>query len=186
MVLRRIFSALAHLSLGLAWFSMLPGCLIEDPPPYAEPQKTPPWLDLRRAVPFIDQVLVNKSGDTVQFNVPVRSEDAGDLVLASLLVDYKGEGSIKERVITVEVEPSTFDDMDRAIVFPWTIPNFKDREGCHRLTLMVTHASNVSFEDFPEPFDKTDLAVAVWWINIDTEAEASSQLLECPGTERRQ
>src|SRR5688572_20296073 len=75
------FSALARLSLiGLA-ASMSSGCLIEDPPPYTQPKQTPPRLDLVAAVPPPDQVIVRKTGDLIEFRVPVVSEDAGDRLL---------------------------------------------------------------------------------------------------------
>ena len=175
---------LAHMSLCAVLSSMMPACLIEDPPPYREPQQTPPWLDLRRAVPLIDQVLVRTTGEHVPFNVPVRSEDAGDGLVAYLVLNWVGDGSDFKRVVAVaQVEASTLDDVSRELVFNWSIDSVEVEDGCQRLTLLVTHRSNIDLE--LAMLDKGDLAMAVWWANINTDTAASGMLQNCPlATER--
>lgn len=181
MPLRSFFCRLARLSLGAVLVSMLSGCLVEDPPPYTEPQQTPAWLDLRQAVPLIDQVLVRSRGDRVPFNVPVRSEDAGDDLFAFLLLNYMGE-STNPRVLDIaQLKPSTFDDPDREdIVFDWTV-DATVPEGCQRLTLLATHKANLNLAaGLPEVFDKSDVAMAVWWADIGRDVQNSARLQECP------
>ena len=158
---------------------MLSSCLIEDPPPYTEPQQTPPRLDLRRAVPLIDQIIVRARGESVPFNVPVASEDAGDDLLAFLLLNYTGESSGAPILASARVPASTLDDTDRVIALDWSIDSRVSR-GCQRLTLQVSHVSNMDFDHLPLVFDKSDLAIAVWWANIDLGAGSSAMLTDCP------
>ena len=166
--------------------SMMSGCLIEDPPPYRQPQQTTPWLDLRLAVPFIDQVLVRDLGQTVAFSVPFRSEDAGEGLVAYLVLDLAGDGNdAKRQVAIVEVPPSTLDDPDRdPLTFEWTITE-QDvaKEGCHRLTLLVTHQSNISRNLVVD--NPNDLSTAVWWANIGTDPLDSGMLQNCPDATTR-
>ncbi len=185
MPLRGLFSKLARLSLGAVLVTMLSGCVVEDPPPYAEPQQTPPWLDLRQAVPLLDQIIVRTKGDRIQFNIPVRSEDAGDDLFAFLLFDYKGEGTDPRVLDIAQLKPSTFDDPDREdIVFDWTIDDGVEN-GCHRLTLLATHKANLNLAaGLPEVFDKSDVAIAVWWADINTIGD-SAQLQDCPSATAR-
>lgn len=180
----RAFSWLARMSLGVLLSSMMPACLIEDPPPYTEPQQTPPWLDLRQAVPLIDQVIVRNSGDFVAFNVPVRSEDAGDGLVAYLVRNWMGDGLDFTRIEGVaQVGPSTLDDLDRDLLFDWSVGTAEELNGCQRLTLLVTHNANIDAKLVVS--DKNDLAMAVWWANINTDAATSGMLQNCPlATER--
>lgn len=158
---------------------MLSSCLIEDPPPYTEPQQTPPRLDLRRTVPLIDQIIVRSRGESVPFNVPVASEDAGDDLLAFLLLNYTGEGSAASILASADVPASTLDDNSRVITLNWSIDSRVSR-GCQRLTLQVSHSRNVNFDDLPTVLDKSDLAMAVWWANIDLDAGSAGMLTDCP------
>src|SRR5688500_1094673 len=108
---RGLVSALARLSLMGVTASMLPGCLIEDPPPYTQPGKTPPRLDLQSAAPPLDQVMVHRRGDPIEFKVPVASEDAGDPVQGFLLLDYSG-GVSADLVAFGQVPASTLADVN--------------------------------------------------------------------------
>jgi len=173
----RHFLGLARLSLGLLLISMLGGCIIEDPPPYTEPKRTPPRLDLRQAAPLIDQVIVTRSGDNVAFNVPVASEDAGDPIQGILFLDLNlgNENALLKAKGIAFLDPSTLDDTMRE---PWSLEWQVDPglSGCHRLTLVVTHLSN--FGDNYKVKDKTDQAIAVWWANVN--APDPQTLVQCP------
>jgi hypothetical protein len=138
-------------------------------------------LDLRQAVPVIDQILVRSKNDRVPFNVPVRSEDAGDDLFAFLLLNYMGEGTAPRVLDIAQLKPSTFDDPDREdIVFDWTI-DASVPEGCQRLTLLATHKANLNLAaGLPEVFDKSDVAMAVWWADIGRDVQNSATLQECP------
>lgn len=166
---RRMFSGLARLSLLLLPTAMI-GCVIEDPPPYSAPRQTPPRLDLFNADPNIDSaIVVPGPGSRVVFTVPVYSEDAGDPLIANLLLNYES-GWNKEVVASDEVPPGTLDESapERSIVIDWTLGQGID-VGCNRVTLLVTHLRNQNNDStIPSPFkDDRDVAKAVWRVIVD-------------------
>ena len=160
---------------------MLSGCLVDDPPPYTQPNKTPPRLDYHHALPLLNQVIVRKTGDTLEFDVPVASEDAGEDLNSLLLLDYAG-GADPSKVVPgtgQTITASTLDDTSRHIKTKWTVSFFGEK-GCHRLTLRVTHKSNVNINNFPDVFNDTDLAEAYWWANLDADPTSGNMLVDCP------
>lgn len=166
---RRSFEGMARLSLVLLPTTMV-GCVIEDPPPYSAPQQTPPRLDLFKADPNIDLTIVRSgAGETVNITVPVFSEDAGEPLIANLLLDYDS-GWNKDLVASDEVPAGTLDDSapEREIEIDWTIGD-RVSDGCHKLTLLVTHVSNQNGDStIPSPFkDDRDVAKAVWRLIVD-------------------
>jgi hypothetical protein len=153
--------------------SMSSGCLIEDPPPFTQPEQTPPRLDLVAAFPPADQVIVRNTGDTVDFSVPVFSEDAGDRLRGVLLLDV---GSPNEFSLSRSPVPaSTLDDFERELTLSWEIRGFVT-SGCHRVTLRVSHEQNFGKDD--EVVDPKDVAVAHWMANINPEN--ATTLVNCP------
>jgi hypothetical protein len=168
---------LARLSLLLTSLSMLSGCLVEDPPPYTKPTKTPPRLDLRLATPPPDQIIVAEQGEPIRFHIPFASEDAGELVGAYMFVDYSDT-----TLNYVSVPGSTLDDLSRAIDIDYTAPNGVG-VGCHRILVRVSHDGNFA-RSFPfgTPIDDADVAEAYWWLNvIDVAAgDDGSILRNCP------
>lgn len=174
------FVGLARLSLGVAGISMLSGCLVDDPPPFVAPQKTAPRLDYSRATPGLDQVIVRNSGELIEFRIPVTSEDAGDPLQAQLLLDYGGDGAQADFLRPATMPASTLSDTNpRVFNMPWTVrPSVAP--GCHRFTLRVTHASNVPTEHPELAIDKSDLAEAFWFGNINVGPEDAGTLVNCP------
>jgi len=168
-----LFLGLARLSLMGVTASMSSGCLIKDPPPYTQPKQTPPRLDLVAALPSPDQLIVRNTGDTIAFNVPVVSEDAGDRLEAWLQLDV---GTPDEDLITTaNVPPSTLDDTSRAFTLSYTVEE-NLASGCHRFTLRVSHELN--FTSGTNVLDPKDVAEVYWWANIDPEN--STTLVNCP------
>jgi hypothetical protein len=174
------FRALARLSLVTAAASMLSGCLVDDPPPYVPPAKTPPRLDYSRAEPGLDQLLILNSGDLVTFKMPVTSEDAGDPLYATVLLDYVADSAMFGPTVSSPMPASTLEDKKRVFSLPLSIWN-KIEAGCHRFTLRVTHQSNLVL-DKPgfQVIDKADLAEAFWFANINVAAEDAGKLVDCP------
>ena len=179
--LLRRSSALARASLGLTLASMLAGCLVEDPPPYAQPRKTVPWLDLRAAVPPYDRIIERNENQSIAFNVPVVSEDAGDPLVGFLMLDYTG-GAVTQPVGTNTVRAGTFDEKDRRLDIPYVV---KAAPGCHHFTLLVTHQSNYSYADNGRVLDPADLTVALWWANIRPQEGSGEESTPCPGNQRQ-
>jgi hypothetical protein len=177
---RQRLCVLARLSLGISLVSMLPGCLVDDPPPYPEPKQTPPRLDYGSATPPLNQIINARIGDFVTFTIPSTSEDAGDGLNAFLLLDYNGEAMPFE-VSHGEMPASTLDDTSRFFEVPWLIrPG--PMPGCHRLTLRVSHKANMplSWSVLKNP---KDLAEAYWWLQLDTPAGSTENLLDCPAAD---
>ena len=173
---RSLFLVLARLSLMTALASMSSGCLIEDPPPYRQPLQTPPRLDLIGATPPIDQVIVARTGDPLEFKIPVVSEDAGDRLLGVLQLDM-GSTDEDNNVSSSFARASTLDDLERILTVPWTVKSIDP--GCHRFTLRVSHILN--FTSIPNVADPKDVAEAYWWANLDPDPEtASNTLVNCP------
>lgn len=155
--------------------SMSSGCLIEDPPPYTQPEQTPPRLDLVAATPPLDQIIVRNTGDVIDFSIPVVSEDAGDRVVAFLQLDM---GSPTEDPFVSQgfAPASTLDDLSRKL----TLPSYEVKAfltpGCHRFTLRVSHQLN--FTIGTEVEDPKDVAEVYWWANLNPENSAT--LVNCP------
>lgn len=172
--------ALARLSLGVAAISMSSGCLVEDPPPFVAPQKTAPRLDYSKATPGLDQVIVRNSGESLEFRVPVKSEDAGDGLVGNLLLDYAGEGTAITPLGFATVSASTLDDRDERVLKTTITILPKTSPGCHRITLRVTHFSNLAPGNPYQLIDKSDLAEAFWFANINVSPETAGMLVDCP------
>jgi hypothetical protein len=168
--------------------ALLTSCIVADPPQYEEPKQTPPILDLAGARPYLGDVIVidrtdnEDANDKVELKVPVRSDDQGDPLNASLWLDYSFFPSIYIGVFT-KIPPSTLDDQTRTINMVWSLgeaPPWK--AGCHPLTMLVSHESNWDNDHSRPDLVKAenDLAIATWWVNLDPEPGAAFTLKNCP------
>jgi hypothetical protein len=168
---QQALSRLARLSLlGLA-VPMLSACLVDDPPPYIQPKRTPPRLDYHQASPLLDQVIVAVTGDLLVFTIPVASEDAGEgltvqFFLDSSLADYQ------------TFPPSTLEDRSRVARFSIMVGTGL-KAGCHLFKLRVGHASTLPNGNGPS-LDPTDLAEAYWWANLNLPSDQAGMLTNCP------
>src|SRR5690349_20710558 len=82
-------SRLACRSLLLGFVSLFaPSCIVADPPEYSSAVQRAPELDLYNASPAILKILEVTANQVVPINVPVRSEDAGEQLVALLFLDY--------------------------------------------------------------------------------------------------
>ena len=175
------FQGLARVSLVAVLLSMLSGCLVDDPPPFTPPQKTPPRLDYSRALPGLDRPITKTSGELIPFSIPVTSEDAGDPLSAVLLLDYAGDGTPSDFVNGWPGPASTLNDKTRVVSVPWFVrPAMAITPGCHRLTLRVTHSSNLVKDQLVLVVDKEDLAEAYWFVNVNVSPENANLLVNCP------
>ena len=181
------FSALARGSLSLLLMTpMAPGCLVSDPPLQEAPERTAPMLDLVRAQPLVTEVIVRDisdnlaTNDRIEFSVPLRSEDAGEVVWYNLYSDYTFKGA-KSLGVQNTMAPSTFDDTSRSITFGWT-PDDSLSDGCHQLTLLASHASTWDTGAFrPDPvLSQGDVALATWWLNLNPPSDNPFTLPNCP------
>jgi hypothetical protein len=165
---------------------MLSGCLVEDPPEYTAPTRTPPRLNLTQTEPPIDQVWVTQVNEIVPFKIGVSSEDDGVALRGYLLVDYPG-GVDWPSWAANSVPASTLDDPNpRDLIFK---PSVKEELfgrdaaiGCHRITLRVAHIDNFNYDLVPLVLNPRDVAEAHWWFNVidPSSGQDGSVLTGCP------
>ena len=155
-------------------------CIVADPPEYREAVRTRPVLDVYQAIPTTTQVQVLNTNDVLKISVPVRSEDAGEVLRGAFFVDY-GVGSPGQIQNVQEVPASTYADDGRAFTLDWTVPKLAN-SGCHLLSLIVAHVS--SFRSNPSYVlnnnANNDAAIISWWLNVDAPAQSASTLSNCP------
>jgi hypothetical protein len=178
-------SALARLSLGLMATAMLSGCLVEDPPEYTAPTRTPPRLNLTQTLPPIDQIRVAQLDEVVDFQIAVSSEDAGVLVRGYLMIDYRG--GVEWSTWAGDFVPaSTLADDTRKLNFHPTVTQERfggeDATGCHRITLRVAHGDSFDYSHLPVVTNQEDVAEAYWWLNVidPSSGQDGSVLVGCP------
>ena len=171
-----VVRALARLSLcSLMMALVAAGCVVPDPPEYGVARQTPPFLNLGTSGVFGLKEYDTGEGATV--SVGVRSEDAGEDLLAQLFLNYSvGGPTINPPINFAFVSASTFDDESRQIDIPFSAPS---NAGCYQMTLLVTHYTNVL--PTKQPKDFKDVGIASWWISVVDPDDPQSVLLSaCP------
>jgi hypothetical protein len=165
--------ALRH-ALGLLAAAVAVGCL-EEPPEYTAAVRIPPIVNFSQVVPafsVVQQVMVG--ADTIHIEVPFRSEDLDEEVLAVMLLDSV-PGELPQVISDQKLPPSTFEDMSRTV--STDVTDFGS-PGCHTLTLLLTHVSNTSAFRF-EVIDES-LATRVMWVLAVNTSPADIPLSDCP------
>ena len=149
------------------------GCLVLSSPDIDDPVRTPPFFLSSTAFPDPGELLVISSEqilkeERVEFRADFVSEDAGDDVIGRYYIDY---GILNEAGLPYAISqgiplidagslsdeaPRTARVSVRANLLP---------EGCHTLTLMLSHA----FDNATEcPLDMDD-AAQITWIYVTCE-----------------
>ncbi|MDQ2645982.1 MAG: hypothetical protein M3020_19360 [Myxococcota bacterium] len=174
---------LALPSLCLSALSALAsGCLVADPPQYEEPATTPVFLDVAAAIPIVGRVIVETDLPvTIDFDIPIRSEDNGDEVAFGLLQDFGFPERTKEVFCyRATVAPGTFDETDRAVRF--RAQASEATEGCYQLTLLVSHENNWDgLRCRPDLIKGVgDTSMITWWLNVVPPGRNPNDLLNCP------
>lgn len=164
------------------------GCIVADPPQYEEPKRTPPILALSRAQPspfwlvIIDRESNVTGNSQLQVNVPVRSDDQGELIMYTLFVDYPAQDPPILLAANQREEPSTMDDESRVLDATVTMGGQVER-GCHQLTLIAAHESSWDSSTYQPRLDapKDDIAIATWWMHVDPPMNSDPYTLpSCP------
>jgi hypothetical protein len=177
---------LAWRSLSLASIMLFAGsCIVADPPEYRAPGQTRPVLNTYGAVPTQTQALILDASAGKQpkttFTVQVRSEDAGEPLRAVLFLDYQMKPG-EQRINSLPVPASTYDNVDRFISFEWT-PYVT---GCHFVTLVVAHQSSFLKGDEiqlnPLRADD-DAALVTWTVNVAVSSSDATTIASCPTRE---
>jgi hypothetical protein len=145
------------------------GCVVADPPDYGVPRQTPPFLDLNNADPSVFGLVKLESGGPGSVTVRVRSEDAGDPLVAQLFFNY-ATGTQRTAGTNLKIPASTFDDTSRSVTVTYFVPT--DLKGCQQLSLAVQHFSTYGSSD------TSDVAIATWTVAIDLDD--SDLVSDCP------
>lgn len=178
-VVRRIPSAVARCLRGtsrtgvLLWTATTAGCL--DPAPsYEAQEQIPPFIVISQVAPPLNEMVeVLVSDPTLTVQVPFRSEDLGEPLEAIFLFNSRpGQNQAVVENASVEIPPSVFEDDTRAVIQPI---NLDLDPGCHTLTMVLAHASNLRGVDLR---DEARAARATWWLYV-RGTEGSSSLDEC-------
>jgi hypothetical protein len=146
-------------------------CIVSEPAEYGVRAQTPPFLaaDAASLSPYHTHSL--NVGDTLNISVPLRSDDAGEGLFALLILDRNVVG--KHTLLSFsEIAPGDLLDTGRSV----TVSMSPQVEGCHSLTLMVTHRSNLNSSN--GSIDAADTATITWWLNI--EDKGTTLLGDCP------
>jgi hypothetical protein len=157
------------------------GCLVADPPQYEEPATTPVFLDVAAATPPVNRVIVSTALPvTIEFDVPIRSEDNGDRVAFGLQQDFGFPARTKDVFCRASLPAGTFDQTDRAVRFTALVSN--DKNGCYQLTLLVSHQDN--WDDLrcrPDLIKGVgDTSMITWWLNVIPPGQNPNDLVNCP------
>jgi len=173
-------------------------CIVADPPEYRVPVQTRPVLNQFKATPEPSKVLViYTTGRTgmptvgASFNVPVRSEDAGEDLRAILFLDYqvpRPEGATssnkgQSKIVSQKIDASTYSSTGRAFAYPWVPDSANVSQGCHFVTLIVAHRGSFqgNDEDRLDPSKAAeDAAFLTWTVNVDPPTDAVNNLINCP------
>ncbi|HEX2735391.1 MAG TPA: hypothetical protein VHM70_27500 [Polyangiaceae bacterium] len=167
-------------SVCFSWLECLSAALLstaclDEPPEYQAAVQIPPIVNFSQVVPSPSVVKQLMTGqDSLHIEVPFRSEDLDEEVLAVLLLDVV-PGQLPQVIGDQPIAPSTFADISRT--FTADVTDF-GAPGCHTLTAMLTHASNASAFRF-EVIDES-LATRVMWTLAVHEAPGDISLGECP------
>lgn len=163
------------------------GCW-RDPPTYEDAQQIPPFIVVEKTQPPPWVFKRIQSGDTPTqfFTVVFFSEDLGDPVRAIVYVDTLPGDSTSTAAskardqgapgIILEIPPGSF-DQERSVTFPVTDLT----PGCHAVSVLLTHASNLITGDVDGAatiVDKDLVARMVWWLEV--ESEFGVEVSDCP------
>ncbi len=166
--------ALARRSLGITVFAVCcASCLVTSTPDFEPPERTPPELVAALATPDLREVIrVDETTGTVNLGAAVRSvEDAGEGVRFRLFLDYGIPNGFdlpyQDVVDGGAVTEPTGEDEVRRVSARWR-PGNDLSNGCHTLTLMVSHAFDETPQgpalDCPERLD--DSSQLTWFVDF--------------------
>jgi hypothetical protein len=183
----RLVRALARPSLCLLLAVMPAGCLVTSVPEFEEPPQTPPFLIASTADPDLREfVLVVDGDDKTEFSASVISEDRGEPVQVALYIDYgvanAADHPFRRSIAEFpDIPPATFADGQRPVNTQWYQDSADVLNGCHTITMMVTHA----FDFLNCPKSLSDSSHLTWKILRCTSKELCEKidpLTDCPNS----
>ncbi len=149
---------------GAAGLAVMTGaCLVTTDPQFKGPERTPPLLLVDAANPDPRQIIfLGATENTKTFSAYVRSEDVDDDLEVRILRDYGVpiNGRPFQGLNLASTIPPGHADEDRLVTATWYDSENPISAGCHRLTLMVTHA----FGDDGCSKDANDYDAITWTV----------------------
>lgn len=151
------------------------GCLIAEAPDYGAPRRTVPVIDQGSVLPQPVFELKLRRDETKRFSMTIFSEDAGENLVATYVLNYDTTRQAKGEVIEIAARAA---DQPKDLSFDFT-PSKDVPKGCHSLTLFVMHLGSYSLsERLPNDKSDGDVAAVTWW--LDVSVEDATLPLECP------
>ena len=166
------FLTLARVSLLIG--AVAPAACLDAPPDYTPPEQIPPSIIAGTAVPPLASVYLVDPGQVIDFNVQYRSADAGENLRAVLFLDLPPDDLHPKEEMRAEIPASRdgFQKIHTFAAFSW--PVRPGLTGCHSMTLILTHASNLPLDTLL-PTDEERAARVTWWF----EFGAADQVADC-------
>lgn len=190
---RGLFSALRSLArrslLLLSLVVLAPSCLVTQDPVTYEPVQTPPIIIASALSPDPRKILlVGGDGGVSQFDITasILSEDGDQPVKIALYVDYGSKNALEQPFRFAlpnfpELPPASLSDGPRKLVgVRWVSDAFPLAPGCHRLTLVVTHAFDTVTGC---PKDLNDSSQVTWHFRQCGDGDCAESLDNCPSTD---
>ncbi len=168
---------------------LAPGCLVTQDPVTYEPVQTPPVITSIGLSPDPREILL-VGGDVgvPQFDITasILSEDTDQPVKVSLYVDYGSMNALDQPFRFAlpnfpDLPPASLSDGPRKLIgVRWVEGAFPLSLGCHRLTLVVTHAFDAVTGC---PKNLNDSSQVSWFFRQCGDGECTPVLDNCPSTE---
>jgi hypothetical protein len=165
--------------LALATLAPLPatGCIVADAPEYGSPQRSSIFI-YQPVPPNPGSLqLLTRDQEPKPYGATVRSEDAAEQIVALYFVDYK---HTSERLLASYFMPPYTFEQERTISRSLT-PS-RDfvglANGCHTITLVVTHYSSWDQDSQKVVGPPEDTAGVTWFVSVDDDG--SALLSKCP------
>jgi hypothetical protein len=159
------------------------GCLVADAPEYGPPQQRPPVINFEFVTPSpYDLLVIEPNAAAKTYTVPVRSEDAGELLVGALIVDWQ-QPATQLTLDDREIPASSFDDVSRSYQVETRLDPRVVTPGClHTLTALIMHKSNFDgVLDVPKPGVQWDVASVTWQLNVVADPAQGGVIVVCPG-----
>lgn len=182
---RQILERAIHLSTLVLVF-LASGCLVTADPVTYEPTQSPPILVTSGLSPDPRGILL-VGGDEGQkefgITASVVSEDSGANVKVALYVDYGFTNALKQPFryslqTFPELSPGTLANGPRPLLgIHWVDGILPILPGCHRLTLVATHAFDTASGC---PKNLNDSSQVTWHFRQCDVGECPAALVDCP------
>lgn len=180
---------------SLVWWAMLlaatPACLVTSDPDFSPPSQTRPEIIAND--PYLPSPAVGKLAfyqwneaseyTAVEFSAWVQSEDAEEPVQNVLLIDYGEWSDYTDGPYAIfqlgpPLAPASLADGPREVAIPWR-PQREAEQGCHTVTLVVTHDFKSDYPGYHCPSTADDASFLTWFALVcRNEADAEACLAD--------